>query len=33
MERIESMVKEVVPDIAEKAIKEEIRKLQEGDKE
>jgi len=33
MERIESMVKDVVPDIAEKAIKEEIRKLQEEDKE
>ncbi|MBM4338832.1 MAG: hypothetical protein FJ110_04750 [Deltaproteobacteria bacterium] len=33
MERIESMVKEVIPDLAEKAIQEEIKRLQKGDKD
>lgn len=33
MERIETMVKEVVPDLAEKAIQEEIRRLQKGEKD
>jgi CheY-like chemotaxis protein len=33
VERIETMVKEIVPDLAEKAIQEEIRRLQKGDKE
>ena len=33
VERIETMVKEVVPDLAEKAIREEIRRLQKRDKE
>jgi hypothetical protein len=32
VERIETMVKEIVPDLAEKAIQEEIRRLQKGDK-
>jgi hypothetical protein len=32
-ERIEQMVKEVVPDLAEKAIQEEIKRLQKGEKE
>jgi CheY-like chemotaxis protein len=32
MDRIETMVKEVVPDMAEKAIQEEIQRLQKGDK-
>jgi hypothetical protein len=32
-ERIEKMVKEVVPDLAEKAIQEEIKRLQKGEKE
>ena len=31
-ERIERMVKEIVPDLAEKAIQEEIKRLQKGDK-
>lgn len=33
VERIETMVKEVIPDLAEKAIQEEIKRLQKGDKE
>ena len=33
VERIETMVKEIVPDLAEKAIQEEIRRLQKRDKE
>jgi two-component system, chemotaxis family, response regulator PixH len=33
VERIETMVKEIVPDLAEKAIQEEIRRLQKGEKE
>lgn len=33
MERIEKTVKEVVPDLAEKAIQEEIQRLQKGEKE
>ena len=33
LERIEKMVKEVVPDLAEKAIQEEIRRLQQGEKD
>ena len=33
MERIETMVKEVVPDLAEKAIQEEIQRLQKGEKD
>jgi hypothetical protein len=33
MERIEKMVREVVPDLAEKAIQEEIKRLQKGDKD
>ncbi len=32
-ERIEKMVREVVPDLAEKAIQEEIKRLQKGEKE
>jgi CheY-like chemotaxis protein len=32
-ERIERMVKEVIPDLAEKAIQEEIKRLQKGEKE
>jgi CheY-like chemotaxis protein len=32
LERIEKMVKEVVPDLAEKAIQEEIKRLQKGEK-
>jgi hypothetical protein len=32
-ERIEKMVKEIVPDLAEKAIQEEIKRLQKGEKE
>jgi len=32
-ERIEQMVKEVVPDLAEKAIQEEIKRLQKGEKD
>jgi CheY-like chemotaxis protein len=32
-ERIEKMVKEVVPDLAEKAIQEEIKRLQKGEKD
>ena len=32
-ERIEKMVREVVPDMAEKAIREEIKRLQKGEKE
>jgi CheY-like chemotaxis protein len=33
LERIEKIVKEVVPDLAEKAIQEEIKRLQKGEKE
>ena len=33
MERIETVVKEVIPDLAEKAIQEEIKRLQKGDKD
>jgi CheY-like chemotaxis protein len=33
MERIEKTVKEVVPDLAEKAIQEEIQRLQKGEKD
>jgi len=33
MERIEQMVKEIVPDLAQKAIQEEIRRLQTGEKD
>jgi CheY-like chemotaxis protein len=33
LERIEKMVKEVVPDLAEKAIQEEIKRLQKGEKD
>jgi DNA-binding response OmpR family regulator len=33
LERIEAMVKEVVPDLAEKAIREEIQRLQKGEKD
>ena len=33
LERIEKLVKEVVPDLAEKAIQEEIKRLQKGEKE
>jgi hypothetical protein len=33
IERIEKMVREVVPDLAEKAIQEEINRLQKGEKE
>ncbi len=33
VERIEKMVKEIVPDLAEKAIQEEIRRLQKEDKD
>jgi CheY-like chemotaxis protein len=32
-ERIEAMVREIVPDLAEKAIQEEIKRLQKGEKE
>ena len=32
-ERIEKMVKEILPDLAEKAIQEEIKRLQKGEKE
>jgi hypothetical protein len=32
-ERIERMVKEIVPDLAENAIREEIKRLQKGEKE
>ena len=32
-ERIEKMVKEIVPDLAERAIQEEIKRLQKGEKE
>ena len=32
-ERIERMVKEIVPDLAEKAIQEELKRLQKGEKE
>lgn len=32
MERIETMVKEIVPDLAEKAIQEEIQRLKKGEK-
>ncbi len=32
-ERIEKMVKEIVPDLAEKAIQEEIKRLQKGEKD
>jgi len=32
-ERIEKMVREIVPDLAEKAIQEEIKRLQKGEKE
>jgi len=32
-ERIEKMVKEIVPELAEKAIREEIKRLQKGEKE
>jgi CheY-like chemotaxis protein len=32
-ERIERMVREIVPDLAEKAIQEEIKRLQKGEKE
>ncbi len=32
-ERIEQMVKEIVPDLAERAIQEEIKRLQKGEKE
>ncbi len=32
-ERIEKMVKEIVPELAEKAIQEEIKRLQKGEKE
>jgi hypothetical protein len=31
-ERIEKMVKEVLPDLAEKAIEEEIKRLQKDEK-
>ncbi len=33
MDRIETMVKEIVPDLAERAIREEIRRLQKGEKD
>ncbi len=33
IDRIEKMVKEVVPDLAEKAIQEEIKRLQKGEKD
>ena len=33
LDRIEKMVKEVVPDLAEKAIQEEIKRLQKGEKD
>jgi CheY-like chemotaxis protein len=33
LDRIETVVKEIVPELAEKAIQEEIRKLEEGEKE
>jgi len=33
VERIEKMVKEIVPDIAEKAVQDEIRRLEEGEKD
>jgi hypothetical protein len=33
IDRIEKMVKEVVPDLAEKAIQDEIKRLQKGEKE
>jgi hypothetical protein len=33
MDRIEKMVREVVPDLAEKAIQEEIKRLQKGEKD
>ena len=32
LDRIEKIVKETVPDLAEKAIQEEIKRLQKGDK-
>jgi hypothetical protein len=32
VERIEKMVREIVPDLAEKAIQEEIKRLQKGEK-
>ncbi len=32
-ERIEKMVKEIIPDLAEKAIQEEIKRLQKGEKD
>jgi hypothetical protein len=32
LERIEKVVKEVVPDLAEKAIQEEIERLEKGEK-
>ena len=32
-ERIEEMVREIVPDLAEKAIQEEIKRLQKGERE
>jgi CheY-like chemotaxis protein len=33
LDRIEKMVKEIVPDLAEKAIQEEIKRLQKGEKD
>ncbi len=33
MERIEKMVREIIPDLAEKAIQEEIKRLQKGEKD
>jgi hypothetical protein len=33
MERIETMVKEIVPDLAERVIQEEIKRLQKGEKD
>ncbi len=32
-DRIEKMVREIVPDLAEKAIQEEIKRLQKGEKD
>jgi len=33
IERIEKMVRELVPDLAEKIIEEEIKRLEKGEKE
>jgi hypothetical protein len=33
VERIEKMVKEMVPELTEKAIQEEIKRLQKGEKD